>query len=675
MLALTVAEKEEHATLLQYQGGLRPTLFDAPYEERSDRPRTIEPDSITGGPSSPAGTAPEGVEGLRPGLLRLLQRSSLVEKKTSSLHQEAGATWEGEGDHLVILTGSDVAELHKLSLPVAVLVRGARQEPVFSDSAHNQESSFYKSEHHSAAGLQVVGFNASVQSLLSVKSQQEYLLHLREQLFLHPRLGLVVEDAFSRLLTGESGCAQLPTPPALQQYCPFSTLHFLTCLYKAGEGQPAVRCAVLLYGAREAGNAAQATGAPSTQQRSHIDNQATLLSEISPHILTMYDLEGTVLHQNNASIAFLGNQTSFISSLPPDPTKRDSLRALFQLSPGRYDDMIGGLRCQCPTRDFFTTPQSQPPRAMLSLSTEARQALQYLDGMTCSLSACSVAGCPPEVFVEPLLYHDITASCVRDIVLGRTQIMLTQVDVTEQVRRERELQELVFAEEKLLESVFPRHVIEELTQRVTTVKPNRLDQHMATSHEEVTILFADLVGFTSMSEMMTPQEVMLLLNRLYTALDELLDVYGVYKVETIGDCYVVAGGLMLKDQDDFHAVRRASLGVCPNHANSTMMFAKPLRLRVGMHTGPVMSGVVGTRMPRFCLFGDTINTASRMESTSQPGCIHISAATHKLLCNGNVWRPTGGVQVKGKGLMETYFWVPGSVDEAERLEEVFCTKV
>ncbi|MEW5307534.1 MAG: hypothetical protein WDW36_009922 [Sanguina aurantia] len=199
-------------------GGLRPTLFDAPYEERSDRSRTIEPDSITGSPSSPAGTASQGVEGLRPGLLRLLQRSSLVDKKTSSLHQEAGPAWEGEGDHLVILTGSDVAELHKLTLPVAVLVRGARQEPFFSDSAHNQD----------------------------------YLLHLREQLFLHPRLGLVVEDAFSRLLTGESGCVQLATPPALQQHCPFFTVHFLTCLYKAGEGQPAVRCAVLLYGAREA---------------------------------------------------------------------------------------------------------------------------------------------------------------------------------------------------------------------------------------------------------------------------------------------------------------------------------------------------------------------------------------------------------------------------------------
>ncbi|MEW5318385.1 MAG: hypothetical protein WDW38_009610 [Sanguina aurantia] len=288
--------------------------------------------------------------------------------------------------------------------------------------------------------------------------------------------------------------------------------------------------------------------------------------------------------------------------------------------------------------------------------------------------ASSGSAVSPDVPVPAVLYHRITATCVRDVVLGKSQILLTQVDVTEQVCRERELQELVFAEEKLLESVFPRHVIEEMTKRVITLKPIRHHRHMATYHEQVTILFADLVGFTTMSEMMAPEEVMLLLNRLYSALDDLLDICGVYKVETIGDCYVVAGGLMQKDEDNFQAVRKASAGVCPANATSTMVFAKamlleaakmthprtnkPLQMRVGMHTGPVMSGVVGTRMPRFCLFGDSINTASRMEGTSKPGCIHVSAATHTLLQHGDQWEATGGVHVKGKGLMETYLWFP-----------------
>ncbi|MEW5307519.1 MAG: hypothetical protein WDW36_009908 [Sanguina aurantia] len=255
----------------------------------------------------------------------------------------------------------------------------------------------------------------------------------------------------------------------------------------------------------------------------------------------------------------------------------------------------------------------------------------------------------------------------------------------EQARRERELQELVFGEEKLLESVFPRHVIVEMTQRVMTLEPARLDKHMATSHEQVTILFADLVGFTTMSEQLPPKEVMMLLNRLFTAFDDLLDEYGVYKVETIGDCYVVAGGLMIKDRDNFQVVRGASCGVCPANATSTMRFAKamlmeaahvqhpgastPVCMRIGMHTGPVMSGVVGSKMPRFCLFGDTINTASRMESTSLPGCIHVSAVTHSLLPLEGPWRASGGVQVKGKGLMETYFWAPPDPPLATEIHE------
>ena len=131
---------------------------------------------------------------------------------------------------------------------------------------------------------------------------------------------------------------------------------------------------------------------------------------------------------------------------------------------------------------------------------------------------------------------------------------------------------------------------------------------------QVTILFADIVGFTSMSKEVDPAEVMHFLNTLYSRYDQLLDEWGVYKVETVGDCYVVAGGLIELDEDGFGCVVHADTGA---HAQKVFGFAKamvaeaqqvlmphnqqPVLLRVGLHSGPIVSGIVGTRMPKFCL--------------------------------------------------------------------------
>ncbi|GIL58011.1 hypothetical protein Vafri_13200 [Volvox africanus] len=273
-------------------------------------------------------------------------------------------------------------------------------------------------------------------------------------------------------------------------------------------------------------------------------------------------------------------------------------------------------------------------------------------------------------------------------------LLLMQTDVTARVRAERRIARVLEAEHQLLESIFPRHVLElaattaqngddrgggAARYRLAQLPLPQNSASTATYHPMVTVLFADIKGFTSLCHQIPATRVMDFLNNLYLRLDTLLDVYGVYKVETIGDCYMVAGGLMIRDADGFMAVRGPG-SVDELHAAKVMAFAKamlreasrvllpttrrPVEMRIGLHSGPVMSGIVGSKMPRFCLFGDTVNTASRMESTCTPGSIHVSATTAALL-PAEEWEPTGGVQVKGIGVMSTFRW-QGDLQEHER---------
>jgi adenylate cyclase len=197
--------------------------------------------------------------------------------------------------------------------------------------------------------------------------------------------------------------------------------------------------------------------------------------------------------------------------------------------------------------------------------------------------------------------------------------------------------------EALLLNILP----EEIAQRLQA-EPNAIADHF----DDASILFADVVDFTPLAARLDPREVVGMLDRLFTAFDELVDRYEVEKIKTIGDCYMVAAGVPRPRPDHAHAL--AALALELKDCARMCLPGSDLRLRIGISSGPVVAGVIGRRRFLYDLWGDTVNMASRMESHGTADEIQITRPTWELLRDDFVTEPIGLIEVKGKGEVETW---------------------
>jgi adenylate cyclase len=178
-------------------------------------------------------------------------------------------------------------------------------------------------------------------------------------------------------------------------------------------------------------------------------------------------------------------------------------------------------------------------------------------------------------------------------------------------------------------------------------------QTIADNFEGASILFADVADFTPISARLTPAETVNLLNEVFSYFDQLVEKYGVEKIKTIGDCYMVASGVPRPRSDHAHVLVRMALEMREYVAQHEFRGQK-IKFRIGLNSGPVVAGVIGRKKFIYDLWGDAVNTASRMESHGSAGVIQITRATYELIKDSFVCEPRGTVDVKGKGAMEVW---------------------
>lgn len=253
--------------------------------------------------------------------------------------------------------------------------------------------------------------------------------------------------------------------------------------------------------------------------------------------------------------------------------------------------------------------------------------------------------------LHPMEPKQLVGAILMPVSLNIVMIVATYIN-ERYVRREFLFHRLLDEEKKKSEEVLIRVLPEAIAERLRS-SPNAI----ADEHKSATVLFADIVDFTPYASEANPDEVVAFLNDIFSRFDLLVEKHGLEKIKTVGDAYMVAGGLPV--ERDQHGAPMAELALDMLEVVSKMRFSdgNPVRLRIGLHTGPLVAGVIGTKKLLYDLWGDTVNTASRMESHSLPGQIQVTESVVEMLGDQFVFEQRGEVEIKGKGLMPTYFLV------------------
>ncbi len=213
--------------------------------------------------------------------------------------------------------------------------------------------------------------------------------------------------------------------------------------------------------------------------------------------------------------------------------------------------------------------------------------------------------------------------------------------------------------EQLLLNILPRPIAERLKEGQRTI---------ADVFPDVTVLFADLVGFTRMSEQLPPAELVAMLNKIFSMFDQLAEKHGLEKIKTIGDEYMAASGLPMPRPDHAEAMAEMALDMLAVIERFNAKRNRGVRIRIGMNCGPVTAGIIGTKKFAYDLWGDTVNIASRMESHGIANAIQVTEATYKRLRHKYAFQRRGIIHVKGKGALCTYFLVGRRPSKAGAVE-------